>query len=64
MVVTFIATIQFDLQITCPGKTRVNGGRQKAKAARVLMNPSRLRQLGPQQFTKKAEEGWQDEPFF
>ena len=42
-VVTFIATIQFDLQITCHGKTRVNGGRQKAKTAEVLMNLSRLR---------------------
>ena len=27
------------------------------------MNLSRLRQLGPQQFTKKTEEGWQDKPF-
>ena len=47
----------------CHGKTRVNGGRQKAKTAGVLMNLSRLRQLGPQQFTKKTEEGWQDKPF-
>ena len=47
----------------CHGKTRVNGGRQKAKTAGVLMNLSRLRQLGPQQFTKKTEKGWEDKPF-
>ena len=48
----------------CHGKTRVNGGRQKAKTAGVLMNLSRLRQLGPQQFTKKDRRRLARQAFF
>ena len=40
----------------CHGKTRVNGGRQKAKTAGVLMNLSRLRQLKPPTIDKKSQK--------